>query len=116
VLEASGVAGPFSVGTPVRAFESVTYRLYRASDGEWQIGQAAGGDVIQPLVGPVTAAGLELDYRDAAGARVTDLQQVAAIEIRLRLLTAEPVRGSNGLARSVDSIVMVVALRNNRLK
>jgi hypothetical protein len=94
----------------------VTYRLYRAGDGEWQIGLAARGDVVQPLVGPVTSAGLELDYRDAAGLHVTDPAAIAAIEIRLRMPTAQLVRGPTGvLGRSVDSLVIVVALRNNRL-
>ena len=103
-------------GAPVRAFEPVSYRLYRAGDGEWQIGLEAGGDVIQPLVGPVTAAGLELEYRDAASAPTTDLRAIASIAIRLRMPTAQNVRGPNGtLIRAVDSLDVAVALRNNRL-
>ncbi len=114
---ASGVAADprFGLGAPVRAFESVTYRLYRAADGEWQIGLAAGGAVIQPLVGPVTASGLEFEYRNASGAVVSDVRAIAAIEIHLRMPTAQIVRGpAGGLGRSVDSLVTAVALRNNR--
>ena len=102
-------------GAPVRGFEPVSYRLYRGGDGEWQIGLEARGDVIQPLVGPVTAAGLELEYRDAAGAPTTDLRAIAAIGIHLRMPTAQRIRGPGGaLARAVDSLETVVALRNNR--
>lgn len=104
------------VGAPVRGFEVVTYRLYRGSDGQWQIGLAAGpGGTIQPLIGPVTSAGLEFVYRDASGVAVTDRSRVALIEIRLRAQTQEPIRSAGGvLGRSVDSSIVVVALRNNR--
>lgn len=116
LLETGVVAPRIEMGAPVRGFEVVTYRLYRASDGEWQIGVAArpsGG--IQPLIGPVTANGLELTYRDSAGSAATEAARVAAIEIHVRAPTAQRVRGADGaLARSIDSTVVVVALRNNR--
>jgi type II secretory pathway pseudopilin PulG len=102
-------------GAPVRGFEPVTYRLYRAGDGEWHIGLAAGGAVIQPVVGPVTATGLEFVYRDPSGALVNDPAAIASIEIRLRMPTAQRVRGPDGrLVRAIDSLDVVVALRNNR--
>ena len=105
-----------AMGAPVRGFEVVTYRLYRASDGQWQIGLATGrGGAIQPLIGPVTPAGLELIYRDASGVPVADPVRVAVIEIRLRAPTNQPIRrAGGGLERPVDSTVVVVALRNNR--
>lgn len=115
VLETSASGRPVALGTPVRAFEPVTYRLYRGGDGEWHIGLAASGHVIQPLVGPVAANGFELAYYDDAGVRTTDPLRIAAIEIRLRMPTAERIRSREGvLTRPVDSVVTVVALRNNR--
>lgn len=115
VLETTPTEGPIALGAPVRSFEPLTYRLYRGGDGEWQIGLAAAGQVIQPLVGPVTANGFELAYYDAAGAPTTDRLRIAAIAIHLRLPTAQRIRGPAGaLTRPVDSVVTVVALRNNR--
>jgi hypothetical protein len=103
------------LGAPVRGFEVVTYRLYRGGDGEWYVGVVAGsGGTTQPVIGPVTAAGFELRYLDAAGAPVGDPARVAAIEIRLRAPTAQAVRGAAGITRQTDSTVIVVALRNNR--
>lgn len=103
------------LGAPVRGFEVVTYRLYRGGDGEWYVGVVSGsGGTTQPVIGPVTAAGLELRYLDAASAPVGDPARVAAIEIRLWAPTAQAVRGAAGLTRQTDSAVIVVALRNNR--
>jgi len=85
----------------VRGFEVVTYRLYKGGDGQWQIGLLdgrAGG--VQPVVGPVAPNGIELLYRDSAGAFTASPSRVATIEIRLR---APP-----------ESAAIVVALRNNR--
>ena len=114
VLETSAAGRPVALGAPVRAFEPVTYRVYRGGDGEWHIGLVASGHAIQPLVGPVAANGLELAYYDAAGVRATDRFNIAAIEIRLRVPTARRIRSREGsLTRPVDSIVTVVALRNN---
>lgn len=103
-------------GTPVRGFEIVTYRLYRANDGQWQIGIATGpSGVIQPLIGPVTSTGLELTYLDAAGSIVAEPARVATIEIKLRAPTVQPIRQASGaLERPLDSSAVVVALRNNR--
>lgn len=115
LLETGVAGGDVLLGTPVRAFEPVTYRLYRGSDGEWHVGLAASGQVIQPLVGPVTSTGFELAYYDAAGVRATHRVNIAAIEIRFRMPTAQRLRSREGaLTRPVDSVVTVVALRNNR--
>lgn len=114
-LLATSVSVHPTLGAPVRGFEIVTYRLYRAGDGEWHIGLVTGpGGVVQPLIGPMTAGGFELHYQDAAGAAVTDPLRVAAIEIRLRAPTSQALRGPDGtLTRPVDSAVVVVALRGN---
>jgi prepilin-type N-terminal cleavage/methylation domain-containing protein len=94
-------AAELAVGAPVRGFEVVSYRLYRAGDGQWQIGLEDGGaGSIQPLVGPVTSNGLAFIPRDAAGGLTTDPTRVATIEIDVRV--------------AGDSQTTAVALRNNR--
>jgi prepilin-type N-terminal cleavage/methylation domain-containing protein len=109
-------AGRITAGAPLRGFETITYRLYQGGDGQWHIGMSTGGPGgTQPLIGPVLPNGFELVYRDSAGAVTAAPARVATIEVRLRAPTAEPVRRPDGtLAPAVDSLVTVVALRNNR--
>ena len=102
------------VGAPVRGFEPVTYWLYPASDGKWYLGMRSGVGT-QPLAGPLSPAGLSFAYYDATGASTAVPTRVALIEIRVRGLSAEPVRGlGGGLDHAEDSVVTWVALRNNR--
>jgi hypothetical protein len=106
--------GSTALGAPIRGFEIVTYRLYRASDGLWHIGllDRAGG-TIQPLIGPVAPDGFELTYYDSAGAGTSLPERVSVIELKVRAGTVEPVRAAGALVRPLDSVVVVVALRNN---
>jgi hypothetical protein len=108
--------GRIQEGSPIRGFEVVTYQLYQAADGEWYVGvQSALTGGMQPLIGPVLANGLGFTYRDSVGAVTNVPTRVATIEIRLRAQTAQPVRTPTGqLARPVDSVATIVALRNNR--
>ena len=102
-----------SAGTPVRGFEIVTYRLYRASDGAYYLGvRDAGG--LQPLAGPLTADGLRLGFMDSAGAFTADPRATSAIRIRVRALSAEPVFRRGRSVTLDDSVVAWVTLRNNR--
>lgn len=109
-----GVDG-FPAGTPVLGFETVTYRLYRSSeDGRWYIGEQTGGS-LQPLLGPVTSDGLALAYLDSSGATTTDPREVRLVDVRVRVATVEPIRDAGGrLLLPLDSLVTLVALRNNR--
>jgi hypothetical protein len=94
-------------GAPVLGFESLTYRLYRSSgDGQWYVGQQAGAD-LQPVLGPVTRDGLAFTYQDSTGAITGQPDRVSLIEVRVRA-------SASGLAAPVDSVVLAVALRNNR--
>jgi prepilin-type N-terminal cleavage/methylation domain-containing protein len=105
----------FPRGTPVLGFETVTYRLYRSSeDGRWYVGEQTGAS-LQPLLGPVTPDGLALSYLDSAGAVTSDPTLVRLIDVRVRAATVEPIRDASGsLGQPVDSLVTLVALRNNR--
>jgi hypothetical protein len=105
----------FPMGTPVLGLETVTYRLYRSSeDGRWYVGEQTGAS-LQPLLGPVTPDGLALSYLDSTGAATADPTLVRLIDVRVRAATVEPIRDANGkLGQPVDSLVTLVALRNNR--
>lgn len=111
--------GAIPRGAPVRAFETVTYLDYRASDGRHYISQRGLGD-LQPIIGPVPANGLELRYVDSAGAATADPLRVAEIEIIVRGESAQPVRGAGPpgppgrLEYAADSVVTRATLRNNR--
>ena len=103
-------------GSPVRAFEPITYRLYKAADARYYIGlRSAAG--LQPLVGPVLANGLALAYYDSTGAVTAKPLLVSSIGITVRAQTVQPVQQSAGSTTrqlAVDSITTRVALRNNR--
>lgn len=108
--------GAVPSGAPVRAFETLTYLRYRASDERHYIGQRSLGG-LQPILGPVTANGFALRYYDAAGNPTTDRFEVGEIEVVVRGESAQPVRGAGrqgGLGYATDSLVTRVALRNNR--
>ncbi|HEY7684482.1 MAG TPA: prepilin-type N-terminal cleavage/methylation domain-containing protein [Gemmatimonadales bacterium] len=101
-------------GAPVLGFETLTYRLYRATeDRRWYVGMKTATD-LQPLLGPVTSDGLAFAYFDSSGAVTTDPTRVSLIEIRVRTEAVQPVRRAGRLERQVDSLVTLVALRNNR--
>lgn len=108
--------GVIPMGAPVWGYEIDTYMRYLAADGNWYIGQRIGAGTVQPLVGPLLAAnGMALSYYDAAGAVTAVPANVAQIEVRVRGLTAQPVRLVDGTqARQVDSVVTRVTLRNNK--
>ncbi len=102
-------------GAPVLGFETLTYRLYRSTeDRRWYVGMKTATD-LQPLLGPVTSDGLSFAYFDSSGAVTNEPTRVAMIEVRVRARTVQPVRQADGtLQHQVDSVVLLVALRNNR--
>ena len=102
-------------GAPVLGFETVTYRLYRSTeDRRWYVGMKTAAD-LQPLLGPVTNNGLAFAYFDSSGSVTTEPSRVSLIEVRVRARTAQPIRRAGGrLANHMDSVVLLVALRNNR--
>lgn len=109
------VAGAITNGSPVYAFQTVTYGLY-ATGGQYYVGDSTSGQGWQPLIGPLIGAnGLTLSYYDTTGAVTAVRTQVAQIGIVLRAQTAVPTRpaSSGTTAYQVDSVTTRVALRNN---
>ncbi len=103
---------PDSAQIPVRAYEVVTYRSYRASDGAYYIGvRDAGG--LQPVAGPLVPGGLLFSYADSADAPTAVARAIAIIRIRIRMQSAEPVTRRGVTALLGDSLSLWVTLRNN---
>ena len=102
-------------GTPVRLFESMEIRLYQ-SQGDWWLGlrSLTGGGSIQPALGPLTANGFELRFRDLAGVPTTDPASVVAVTATFRASTARSVVQPWGRhpAGSTDSLVVELVTRN----
>ena len=108
----SSAACPDSAQTPVRAYEVVTYRSYRASDGAYYIGvRDAGG--LQPIAGPLVPGGLLFSYADTAGAPTGVARAIAVIRVRIWMRSAEPVTRRGVTSLLEDSLVRWVTLRNN---
>lgn len=109
--------GMITAGSPVRAFEVVTYRAYQWTDGNWYVVlQTASGT--QPAIGPITSStGLTFTYYDATGAVTAVRTSVASIGVTVRVQTAQVVqRGgvAGGWVTAVDSMTTQVTLRNDR--
>lgn len=107
-------------GSPLRTFETLTYRLYSDGAGEWWLGVKAwqgggsGWAPTSPIAGPLLPRyGLELAYLDAAGAPAASDTLVRQIRIGARVRGAFTQR-SEGRRRGpfLDSLVAVVAPRN----
>lgn len=120
VLAAGGATqlARVATGAPVRAFEVVSYRLYRDAGGAWWLGQRSlsGGawGSTTPVAGPLRpVSGLTLRGLDAAGSPAAP-RQVAQIEITVRGRSLEPI-SVQGLPPGPyrDSLTLRVALRND---
>jgi hypothetical protein len=102
-------------GTPVRLFEPMESRLYQ-SRGAWWLGlrSLTGGGSIQPALGPLSATGFELQFRDLAGVTTTDPALVVAVTATFRASTARPVVQPWGRRPpgSIDSLVVELVSRN----
>ena len=115
------------VGSPTRITRGARYSIYRASDGGWYLGfrdaaQGGGFDGIQPVSGPYPSrASVRFRYQDASGASlpmpVDSARRIHGVAITLGALAGD-VRGAVTGVRSavsrLDSLIIVVALRNAR--
>jgi hypothetical protein len=99
-------------GTLVRIVRRARYELYRASDSRWYLGyldclssRAAPCNVVQPVSGPFTPAGIQLAYVDRNGVPTADPWRVARIDV----LAIASRRSSPA---TLDSLATTIALRN----
>ena len=110
-----------SVGSPLRTYELVTYRLYADDQGVSWLGQrglsSSGWSALSPVAGPLReAGGLSFEYFDSAGAATTSPAAVVRVGLAVRGISVEPIdvpgRRASGRAYE-DSVYVQVALRNH---
>jgi len=104
------------VGGPVRTFEVMRLKSY-ASDGQQWVGalSVSGGDAVQPMLGPITPAGFQLEYLTGDGTVTNVPAAVRVIRIQVIGLTERAVaQGGNSGANVIlqDTLVTRVLLRN----
>jgi prepilin-type N-terminal cleavage/methylation domain-containing protein len=119
-LTSAELAGVDS-GAPVRTFRPTKVLIYQDATGSWWLGSreyqraSDAWSTTQPIVGPLSASGLELTYVDSAGNVTTDVTRVARIGIRIEGQSAKRVHTSPGGGPSflLEDLGTQVALRNN---
>ena len=114
-LLTNGVAD-IALGGPVRSFEIMQLGQI-TRDGQTWLGSrsVSGGQAsLEPVLGPLTSNGFQLEYYDGNGASTTSLNAVRKIRITLRGVTEHAVSRSLGDEMAVmrDSLVATVTLRN----
>lgn len=107
----------YQVPGPVRTFELMQLAL-ATTGGRLYLGarSLSGPNVMEPVIGPLRSGGLELVYRDQAGAITTTPSDVRTIDLTMRSQTARPLTtlgGGVGALQS-DSLALRVLLRNAR--
>jgi prepilin-type N-terminal cleavage/methylation domain-containing protein len=97
-------------GTPVRVVEPMELRLYQ-SDAKWWLGARAvnTGEAIQPLAGPLTPQGFQLEYLDRLGGPTTDRTGIRSIRVTIRGVEAAPEAARPTLEQE---LITQIALRN----
>jgi prepilin-type N-terminal cleavage/methylation domain-containing protein len=110
-----------TVGSPIRTFELMEYRLYLDASGHYYLGalSVSNGDAVQPVLGPLSSNGFHLTYYDSAGTAIStstlaDRQKVRAIQVALVGVSTQAVTSSGygTQQQAVDSVVTLVQLRN----
>ncbi len=109
----TNAVGNITAGSPVRAFETITYRNTQASDGNYYLSYRNSSG-LTPLVGPLTSTGLAFAYYDSTGAVTATATKVKRIRIALSYQSAAMVRQANGSMDNIrQSDTLQVTLRNN---
>ena len=100
----AGTVGGIVVGGPVRTFEVLRLAEYASGGQRWLgLASVSGGEVIQPLAGPLAGDGLTLEYFDEAGTAVLD--PAAVRSIRITLVGASERRAAVGWSGGPKAVV-----------
>ena len=98
-----------------RTFERMQLSLYQSGGRNWLGARSvSGGEAsLQPVLGPLTATGLQFEYLNAAGAVTTNTTLVRTINIKMVGDTENGVsNGSSTQAIKLDSLTARIRLRN----
>ncbi len=106
-----------AANTPVRIYEVMELRLYQSGGKSWLGAHSlSGGEVIQPLLGPLLdGTGFTLDYLDATGGVASDPGAIKSVTVGVRGISENPISvgsGAGARGRVQDSLVAWVSLRN----
>ena len=106
------------LGAPVRLYEVMRLQLDQdPATGKWWLAaqSVSGGEALQPVLGPLTSNGFQLQYRNAAGNPTASLDAIASIRVTLRGLTDGAVRahGTAALGHPEEAMATQVLLRNS---
>lgn len=123
-LQLSGVTagdlGGVVSGAPIRTFEVAQVLVYADAAGDQWLGgriyQKSSGSWsgTQPIVGPLSATGLQLAYYDATGAVTATPASVARVGITVESRSARAVtRTPTGFDYLLQDLMTHVGLRNN---
>ena len=104
------------LNTPVRVFEVMELKLYQP-DGSWWLGarSVAVEANLQPVLGPLTDDGFQLEYLNGAGAITADLSAIQSVRVVVQGLTDDAVRahGTAALGHPEETLSTQVLLRNS---
>jgi len=120
LVDGGGPVDAIAVGSPIRTYERVVYRLYADESDIWWLGVRGwtGGSwaAISPVAGPFQhGVGLAFAYQDSMGARAAEPARVARVGFTLRAVSSAVVERARGApARYGDSLSGIVAPRNGR--
>jgi len=111
-----GELNAVEVGGPVQTFEVMRLKEYVSTGHRWLgLESLSGGDVVQPVLGPLSGSGVTVAYLGEAGTPTIDPRAVRSIEVMLEEATQGPVArawssGPRGYVS--DTIRVRVFLRN----
>jgi len=120
-LGPSGASGDqgVTVGSPVRTFEVVNYRLYDDGTGAWYLGvrsYASGAwSATSPVAGPLLPnTGMSLQFQDASGTTTTTTTAVRRILLTIRGRSRAPINiPGRRPGYFQDSLATRITPRNN---
>jgi prepilin-type N-terminal cleavage/methylation domain-containing protein len=102
--------------TPVRLYELTRLELYADAAGDWWLGAQSLVDADpQPILGPLTNNGFQLEYLDTNGNPTVDLTAITSVGVTVRGLTDGMVRdnGTAAMGYPVEELATRVLLRNS---
>ena len=106
-------------GAPVRGYEVVQLSLYEDALGDYWLGRNSwrkGGSnwtAIEPLLGPLSATGLQFTYYDTLGVVTAVPRDVARIGVTVEGESNMVRTSSGGVGTITVDLVTSIALRNN---
>ncbi len=107
-----------TIGAPVRAFETVNYRLYDGGSGIWWLGirnnVSGAWTTTSPVAGPMRPNdGVKFAYYDSTGTATVTAALVRSIGITVRGLSSSSIQSAGHATGAYsDSLTVRVAVRN----